>query len=160
MASTGALSSVGCVEDFLEIRAGDVVFVDGSVGADVNAAMACFSSQRCVVGGEVSESVVAESGGAVGAGAGAGAGSGAGTRSGLEVVAGPLTASFWEARTEPGSAVSDTTGPGAGETGSGLGKTVESSIDDCTGNAADALSEDIVGADVGDVVGIVEAVGL
>lgn len=159
MASTGALSSVGCVEDFLEIRAGDVVFVDGSVGADVNAATACFSSQRCVVGGEVSESVVAGSGGAVGAGAGAGTGTGC-TRSGLEVVAGPLTASFWGARTEPGSAVSDANEPGAGETGSGLGETVESSIDDCTGNAADALSEDIVGADVGYVVGIVEAVGL
>lgn len=160
MASTGALSSVGCVEDFLEIRAGDVVFVDVSVGADVNAATACFSSQRCVVGGEVSESVVAGSGGAVGAGAGAGTGTGACTRSGLEVVAGPLTASFWGARTEPGSAVSDANEPGAGETGSGLGEKVESSIDDCTGNAADALSEDIVGADVGDVVGIVEAVGL
>jgi hypothetical protein len=74
-------------------------------------------------------------------------------------VAGPLTASFGEAR-GPGSTGSDVTTPGAGETGSGLGETVESSIDDCRGNAADALSEDIVGADVGIVVGIVEAVGL
>jgi hypothetical protein len=41
-----------------------------------------------------------------------------------------------------------------------LGETVEDSIDDCRGNAADVLSEGIVGADIGVVVDAVKAVGL
>lgn len=46
MAFTGALDSVvGCEEEFLEKRAGGFVSVDGSVGAEVNAETACFSSR-------------------------------------------------------------------------------------------------------------------
>lgn len=81
-------------------------------------------------------------------------------------MAGPLTASLGVAR-EPGSADTGATAPGACETigaivlGSGLGETVDDSIDGCSGSAADddELSKVFVGADIGVVINV-DVVGL